>query len=105
MSSNTKTTLARGSEWGSACLRDGWGPLDGFDADDADNLREQLAGEVVRRFHAACNAAGRADVRWYQSLSEVHGLIYGTPSLDLEKIREECTQDVFEMDIDGLATV
>ncbi len=98
----TTTSLACGCEWCESCLRDCWGEDDRGD-------------EVLSLFHAACRALGRNDIYWSPGTSEVigyaecdsadRGRCYahtdgGDPSIDLDALREFCTETVGSTDGD-----
>lgn len=77
----TTTVVARGSEWSSSTLHDGWG----------DNVTDEQVAELgklaVTRFEDLAEAAGYL-VDWLPSVSQVHGV-----DLDMYDDAGECILD------------
>lgn len=80
---------ARGSQWGSSELNDGWGP------DTTDEQVEQLVGLVLERFRELTQAAG-VFVAWTPYTSEVIGdQDQDIPDDLLDELREKAISDVW----------
>lgn len=99
----SKTVFARGCQWCSNCLHDGWG--EGLTDDQIDSL----ADLVVKRFEELCAASGDPSISWHPRTSEVIGECYGETggghhwsdpvnpiNADLDELREQATQEVWE---------
>jgi len=74
----TSAVVARGSDWGTTALSDGWGP------DTPDEIAEQLGRLVVDRFHELVSEQG-GDANWLPSLSEVQAEVYGRDDVEHSK--------------------